>query len=953
MDSEYLLLIDGSSLLSTQYYGNLPKEVLFAKTEEDRKKFYHKIMHTKTGIYTNAVYGFMRTLLKILKEQRPGYIAVAWDKSRNTFRREIYSEYKGNRGETPAPLKEQFELCEELLSFMNIRQFMDDRFEADDFCGSLSKKFENELPVRILTKDNDYLQLVTEKTNLWLMHASASKTDELYKKYGIKQDGSVPERAFCLTPELVKKEFGVEPGSINSLKGLQGDSSDNIKGVPGVGPATAVALIAKYKNVKTLYDEIRDLNEKEQKAKAAEWKAELGITRSPFGPLLKTSEEELVGEAAAMISEKLATIKCDIPLDDIGLNDLKLNIDYTRTRQEFLKLEFNTLKIEDPSENSKVIQKENECIDSLDSFTKLFASLKNSFESNNKSFKSVGMSLCYDDSGKKYLLGPEKILAAALSTTEKNYYVSAEGFITGGLIAESINKLIDAGISFAVTDIKTVMKLLQRNDYVNCFDISIAAYLLNPLAGKYDYDDAALISGIDVPSSRQEIIGKEKTADLITNDPERIKRLTVTEAETALDCCSQLTKALKEAEMYDLYQEIELPLTIVLKEMEENGILVLKDELKKFSEILDKDIKVLEKEIYDGCGEVFNINSPKQLGTILFEKLKLPYGKKTKTGYSTSADILEKLKLEDPVVEKILNYRQLTKLKSTYADGLNDYIDEDGRIRTNFNQTVTATGRLSSTEPNLQNIPIRESLGRELRKVFVPAEGKCFVDADYSQIELRILASLSGDEKLINAYKNSADIHQSTASAVFKVPMEEVTKELRSKAKAVNFGIVYGISSFGLGTGLNIPKKEAERYIQSYFETYPQVKEYLDRMISEASKNGYSVTVCNRRRPIPELSSSNFMQRSFGERIAMNSPVQGSAADIIKLAMIKVYERLKKECPEAKILLQIHDELLVEVDKDKADKAGKILVEEMQNAINLPVKLEVGLAKGESWYEAH
>ena len=477
--------------------------------------------------------------------------------------------------------------------------------------------------------------------------------------------------------------------------------------------------------------------------------------------------------------------------------------------------------------------------------------------------------------------------------------------------------------------------------------------ILVSVEGEYDYDDAALISGIDVPSSRQEIIGKEKTADLITNDPERIKRLTVTEAETALDCCSQLTKALKEAEMYDLYQEIELPLTIVLKEMEENGILVLKDELKKFSEILDKDIKVLEKEIYDGCGEVFNINSPKQLGTILFEKLKLPYGKKTKTGYSTSADILEKLKLEDPVVEKILNYRQLTKLKSTYADGLNDYIDEDGRIRTNFNQTVTATGRLSSTEPNLQNIPIRESLGRELRKVFVPAEGKCFVDADYSQIELRILASLSGDEKLINAYKNSADIHQSTASAVFKVPMEEVTKELRSKAKAVNFGIVYGISSFGLGTGLNIPKKEAERYIQSYFETYPQVKEYLDRMISEASKNGYSVTVCNRRRPIPELSSSNFMQRSFGERIAMNSPVQGSAADIIKLAMIKVYERLKKECPEAKILLQIHDELLVEVDKDKADKAGKILVEEMQNAINLPVKLEVGLAKGESWYEAH
>ena len=387
--------------------------------------------------------------------------------------------------------------------------------------------------------------------------------------------------------------------------------------------------------------------------------------------------------------------------------------------------------------------------------------------------------------------------------------------------------------------------------------------------------------------------------------------------------------------------------------MEENGVRVLDEELSKFGEKLNEDIGVLETEIYKACGEEFNINSPKQLGNILFEKLKLPYGKKTKTGYSTNADVLEKLKLEDPVVEKILNYRTLTKLKSTYADGLKDYIDDDGRIRTSLNQTVTATGRLSSTEPNLQNIPIRESLGRELRKVFVPADGKVFVDADYSQIELRILASLSGDEKLIGAYRDSADIHQSTASAVFKVPMEEVTKELRSRAKAVNFGIVYGISSFGLGTDLNIPRKEAEQYIKSYFETYPQVKKYLDDMVSNAAKDGYSTTMFGRRRPIPELSSSNFMQRSFGERIAMNSPVQGSAADIIKIAMLKVSKRLKAECPGAKLLLQIHDELLVEVDADKADLALKIMTKEMESAADMPVSLEVGTAKGMSWYEAH
>ncbi len=945
MDNEYLLLIDGSSLLTTQYYGNLPREILFAKTDEEKKKHYHKIMQTKTGIYTNAVYGFMRTLLKIINEQKPKYLAIAWDKSRNTFRREIYSEYKGNRGETPAPLKEQFILCEELLEKMGIRQFMDDRFEADDFCGTLSKKFENELPVKIFTKDNDYLQLVTERTGLWLMHSTAQKTDELYKKYGIAQDGSVPERAFPLTKELVKQEFGVWPESINSLKGLQGDSSDNIKGVPGVGPATAVALIAKYGSVEALYDDIRDLSDKEQKAKAAEWKTELGISRSPFGPLLKQSDTELVGEKAAMISKQLATIKCDIPLE-ITLSDLEYKPDINAVRNEFARLEFNSLKIESNASDTNKKKNETEIITDFNRALVLKEELL-------KQTGILGCAICYDDGSRIKGYAPETILGMAFAGEGKNYYISCEGFITGELLSDILKSLIAADKQISFIDIKKAFKIIGEIRIRNCFDVSIAAYLMNPLLGSYLYNDVASIAGTDIPASRQEIIGKLTYKEASEQKPEALRSLLIKEAETAFECTEILINELKEAGMYKLYTDIELPLAMVLKQMEENGVRVLKDALDEFGNRLDKEIGVLEEAIYDGCGEKFNINSPKQLGTILFEKLKLPYGKKTKTGYSTSADVLEKLKLEDPVVEKILNYRTLSKLKSTYAEGLKDYIDDDGRIRTSLNQTVTATGRLSSTEPNLQNIPIRESVGRELRKVFVPDEGKIFIDADYSQIELRILASLSGDERLIDAYRNSADIHQSTAAAVFKVPVEKVTKELRSRAKAVNFGIVYGISSFGLGTDLNISRKEAEGYIKSYFETYPGVKKYLDTQVADAGKNGYSTTLCGRRRPIPELTSTNFMQRSFGERIAMNSPVQGSAADIIKIAMLKVYERLKAECPEAKLLLQIHDELLVEVDEEKADIVEKIMTEEMQSAVDLPVSLEVGVARGKSWFEAH
>lgn len=948
MNKDYLLLIDGSSLLSTQYYGNLPKEIQFAKTEEEKEKHFNKIMQTRKGVYTNAIYGFMRTFSKILKEQKPSFVAVAWDKSRNTFRREIYADYKGNRGNTPLPLKQQFELCENILEEMGIKQFMDDRYEADDFCGTLSSLFEKDVPVRILTKDNDYLQLVSDNTNLWLMHSTAKKTEELCQKYGLIADGTFPDRVFPLTPELVKKEFGVEPESVNSLKGLQGDSSDNIKGVQGVGPATAVALIAEYKNVTALYDDIRNLDEKGKKEKAAEWKTRLGISRSPLNYLLKESDGEPVGEEAALLSEKLATIKRDVPLD-VKLEDLRLSINFSAANRIFEELEFKSISLPDPNEKEKEeIKKERKAVNDFSEICELFDKLAKCEYISLSPLLSKKNEPEYDRENNR-----PGVLGLALCDEKESYFIEISGFVSVEFIAERIAELDRKGCIICSGDIKRVLRAFDIKELVNGFDTGVAGYLLNPLNSELGIESLSMSYLDRRITSLDDLTGKRTVMESFEEDGDKVREWAYRQAECTYDLYEILTEKLKETEMLELYEKIEYPLIHVLNDMEKTGILVVKEQLREFGETLQKDIERLEEEIYSDCGEKFNINSPKQLGVILFEKLKLPNGKKTKTGYSTSAEVLEKLKVDEPVVGKILDYRQLTKLKSTYADGLNEYIDNDGRIRTTFNQTVTATGRLSSTEPNLQNIPIRMELGRELRKVFVPKPGCLFVDADYSQIELRILAALSGDSKLIEAYRNSEDIHASTAAAVFKVSPENVTKELRSRAKAVNFGIVYGISSFGLGTGLNISKKEAEGYIEGYFETYPGVKKYLDDAVASAAKNGYSITYFGRRRPIPELESTNFMQKSFGERVAMNSPVQGTAADIIKLAMLKVYERLEKENPASKLLLQIHDELLIETPLEDVQKVKAIVEEEMKNAVNLAVGLEVGIEEGKSWFEAH
>ena len=535
---------------------------------------------------------------------------------------------------------------------------------------------------------------------------------------------------------------------------------------------------------------------------------------------------------------------------------------------------------------------------------------------------------------------------------EDIYYLSAGTEVSAEELLEEIRELSGGQTKVSVMDLKETLKTLPLPGNDRYFDASVAAYLLNPLKNDYPYEDLAKdYAGLMIPS-KTDLLGKESPVKAKQAKPEAFLKYICYMAYIPWKTRDRLLEELNNTGMQTLYDTIELPLVYTLSDMEKEGVHVDAEELKRYGEELAAQIAVLEKEIYEGAGETFNINSPKQLGHILFEKLEMPYGKKTKTGYSTAADVLEKLAVEYPLVSKILEYRQLAKLKSTYADGLANFIEEDGRIHTNFQQTVTATGRLSSTDPNLQNIPIRMELGRMIRKVFLPKDGYVFVDADYSQIELRILAHMSGDEMLIQAYREAQDIHRMTASQVFHTPFEEVTDLQRRNAKAVNFGIVYGISSFGLSQDLSISKKEAQEYIERYFESYPKIKEFLDGCVEKAKKDGYSVTMFGRRRPLPEISSSNFMQRSFGERIAMNAPIQGTAADIIKIAMNRVHRRLIDEGLKSRLLLQVHDELLIEAAPDEVDEVKKILDEEMKGAADLSVELEIDTHTGKNWYEA-
>lgn len=991
---DYLLIIDGSSLLTTQFYGTLPKEIMFAKTLEEKEQYFDRIMQTSNGTYTNAVYGFMRVLLKVMKEQHPTYLAVTWDLSRDTFRREMYSDYKANRTETLNPLKEQFMICQSMLKEMDVAQFMDTKYEADDFSGTLASMFEEKVPIRIITKDNDYLQLVSERTNIWMLHSTSQKTEELYQKYAINQKKvNAPDRTFPFTPELVKKEFGVEPESINSLKGLQGDASDNIKGVPGVGPASATALIGKYKSVETLYDAIRDLDESGKKKLAEEWKKELGLKRSPMNYLLKTSSTELVGEAAAKLSKELATIKRDIPLPEISLESLKIYINREKAKEWFNKLEFRSLKFpEEEEEWSSISENPFDDLESVKRQTKPFEECMNppqieGFVEIEKPINSFfyNEQNCYlvetrqqadeyckklEDESKKLLWEEASFftsnqagtilalypiaeqdhlygLCVAIRTGEFFYFVINRE-ITEEYLNEKLSNLLDSRIFTACYQLKELYSILPSlYGKKGLFDVKVAAYLLNPLEGAYPLEELQKqypqILNISYSSEMTALLGLQKEEG----------------CKTACMVCAMIgglaelfTKQLFTQGMLHLFETIEMPLVETLYDMQRRGIRIKQETLKEYGKELEKGIRLLEKEIYTLAEEEFNINSPKQLGIILFEKLKLPNAKKTKTGYSTSAELLEKIAKEHEIIPKILEYRQLTKLKSTYADGLAGYIQPDERIYGKFHQTITATGRISSTDPNLQNIPIRLPLGRQIRKVFVPEKGYVFLDADYSQIELRVLAHLSQDERLQAAYRLGEDIHKITASEVFHVPLEQVTKEQRGNAKAVNFGIVYGISSFGLGMDLNISTTEAQNYIHQYFETYPKVKTFLEGLVQKAREDGYVTTMFGRKRPILDLTNGNVQKRSAQERIAMNSPIQGTAADIIKIAMIRVNERLKKENFQSRLLLQIHDELLVETKKDEIESVKQILKEEMQYATELSIPLEVEVKQGSDWYEA-
>lgn len=850
------------------------------------------------GKHTGAVYGFLNMLFRTLEEEKPDYLTVAFDLHAPTFRHKMYEAYKGTRKGMPEELREQVPLMKEILHAMGVKVVTKEGFEADDLLGTIARMSEKkEMNVTILSGDRDLLQLATEKVMIRLPKTTKGKT--VIEDYHFEQ---------------VVEKYQVTPPQIIELKALMGDSSDNIPGIPGVGEKTATKMVVEFGTIENAYAHLEEI--KPNKARES--------MREHYD--------------LAQLSKILATINTEVPLD-YSYQEAKLGDLYTKEAYELCKkLEFKNLL----GRFDKEVMIENPLEDSFFQCTDL-SGIEQLFEKAASATK-VGAALIAEE-------GVVYGLSLALSK-EEIYYLPVEGWITGSYLCGKLEDLNKRTILCAL-DVKNMLKNVSLKEKEKVFDAGVAVYLLNPLKSSYTHDDIAkeYIDGMLLPT-REDLLGKTTFAKAYEQELEGLSKYACYMAVTAFLCYEPVLEALKETEMYEVYEKIELPLIFTLDSMEKLGIRVKGEELKVYGEQLAERIEELEKSIYEQAGEIFNINSPKQLGVILFEKMGIPGGKKTKTGYSTAAEILEKLAEEQPIVNDILEYRQLTKLKSTYADGLGSVIAEDGRIHSTFNQTITATGRISSTEPNLQNIPIKTELGRLLRKVFVPKEGYVFLDADYSQIELRVLAHMSGDEKLIQAYKEAQDIHRLTASQVFHIPFEEVTSVQRRNAKAVNFGIVYGISSFGLSQDLSITKKEAAEYIEKYFETYPKIKGFLDKQVEEGKEKGYVVTMFGRRRPIPELKSSNFMQRAFGERVAMNSPIQGTAADIIKIAMNRVYERLEKENLESKLILQVHDELLIETKIEEAEKVSAILKEEMEGAAHLLVGLDVDMHQGESWYDA-
>ena len=872
-----LLLIDGNSIMNRAFYG-IPD------------------MTTNDGRHTNAIYGFLNIILKVIEEEQATHICVAFDLKKKTFRHEMYEAYKGTRKGMPEELHEQMPRIKEILQAMHIRIVEQEGFEADDLIGTLSKKGEREgFAVTILSGDRDLLQLATDTVLVRIPKTKHGKTE--VEDYYAKN---------------VVETYGVTPLIFIDMKGLMGDTSDNIPGVPGIGEKTAAKLLAEYGDLDGVFAAVDSM-------KASKMKQNL-----------------IENKDLAYLSKTLATIKLDCPIpfefSEATYHDPFNAEAYTLFEDLELKSFYKRFSVEKKEE----LTFETVLIDEIDGYNALLAKLQKakevSFAWITQDGEALGVAVCMD--------------------LEHVYLIRFMMFITEAMVADNLLALSrDYQVQLACMHVKKLLSFLDFHEEDAVFDAGLAAYLLQPNQSEYEYDTLAKVYlDVTLPSEK-EMLGKEKLGYFSFED-ERVQKWMAYQAIVPYKIKSVLREKLKETGMESLYDEMELPCLYALYEMEKNGIRVDGEALHQYGKKLRTRIEELTAEIHAMAGEEFNINSPKKLGEILFEKLGLKNGKKTKTGYSTSAEVLEKLKNAHPIIPKILEYRQLTKLNSTYAEGLAGYIRADGRIHGKFHQTVTVTGRISSADPNLQNIPTRMPLGREIRKVFIPEEGSVFVDADYSQIELRVLAHMSGDAALIAAYQADEDIHAITASQVFDVPLDQVDSTLRRKAKAVNFGIVYGISSFGLGQDLDISRKEAEGYIEKYFATYGKVKEFLDRTVEDAKKNGYTVTMFGRRRPIPELASSNFMTRSFGERAAMNAPVQGTAADIIKIAMVRVNRRLKKEHLQSKLVLQIHDELIIETKKEEVEIVQKILVQEMMHAADLAVPLLVDANVGDSWYDA-
>jgi len=892
-----LVLIDGHSILNRAFYG-VPD------------------LSNGKGLHTNAIYGFLNILFKILEEENPDYLAVAFDVKAPTFRHEIFKEYKGTRKPMPDELREQVPVMKDVLRAMNVVIVEQAGLEADDILGTLAKRAEADgMEVALVSGDRDLLQIATDVIKIRIPKTKQGKT-EIEDYYA----------------EDVKSAYQVTPLQFIELKALMGDTSDNIPGVPKIGEKTATSLMVEYGSIDNIYANIDS------------------ITKKSVKETLQNNRE------LADLSKVLATIKtdCDFAFD---YEAAKAEGYFTQEAYGMFKqLEFKNMlskfeNVQDSQSNEEIrkgfhiLQTKEECIKQLKKAEKNSSKIGLTIVEEKGEWLGLSFTVSANESYFYYMdtVIPQNQQLSLFDTfKEENYDDLKEAL-----------KSLSLKANVATLDIKKQYPYMQTEDISKYFDVIIGAYLLNPLKSDYDGESiAAEHLNMTIPGQK-EFFGKKTVREFAEENKDALAEYFMYQSYVAYAAEEVLRNKLQAEGMLSLMQDMEMPLSYVLFDMEREGITVREEELKEYSVYLGEKIAELEKNIYALAGMEFNINSPKQLGEVLFEHMKIPGGKKTKTGYSTAADVLEKLAADHPIVNHILEYRGLAKLKSTYADGLTAYIREDKRIHTSFNQTITATGRISSTEPNLQNIPIRMELGRKIRKAFVAGDGCVLMDADYSQIELRVLAHMSGDEELINAYKTDQDIHKITASKVFNTPLEEVTPLQRRNAKAVNFGIVYGISSFGLSQDLSISRKEAAEYIEQYFATYPKVKEFLDKLVSDAKEKGYITTMFGRKRPIPELHSSNFMQRSFGERVAMNSPIQGTAADIIKIAMIKVWKALKEAELKSKLILQVHDELLIETYQDEVDRVRTILESNMREAADLAVELAVDLHVGDNWYEAH